>query len=88
MILIGGVNLFLDSIVNVAINSKAVWGTDKFIESNGICILSIVTTTTFHYFAFFSVIFRAKRIFKVMRLTKKFLDRIYHLAQDGNKSLI
>ena len=86
MILIGGMALYLDSLVNIAINSNALWNAGS--EPSGVCVLSILTTLTFHYIGYFSVIFRAKRIFKVMRLTKKYLDRIELLAQDGgNHSL-
>ena len=41
-------------------------------------------TLTFHYIAYFAIIFRGRRIFKVMNLTGKYLDKIYNMAQDRN----
>ena len=86
MILIGGMALYSDSLINIIINSDALWTVRS--EAIGVCVLSILTTLTFHYIGYFSVIFRAKRIFKVMHLTKKYLDRIEQLAQDGGNHSI
>jgi hypothetical protein len=81
MIIVGGFSLYLDSIVNVAINSKIYsFLTDYKDKWTYICFSSVATTLVFHYIAYFCLIFRAFRIFKIMDLEKKFLDRIYKLA--------
>jgi hypothetical protein len=41
--------------------------------------VSIVATLTFHYIAYFSIIFRAQRIINVIELEKKYLDQIYKI---------
>lgn len=85
MIIVGGFCLYLDSIVNVTINSKFWTNYDnKWIY---VCVSSVVTTLVFHYIAYFCLIFRAFRIFKIMDLEKKFLDRIYTLAQSNNPEM-
>ena len=73
LIMIGGINLFLDSMSNIVINTKM----PKLMfeqETNLICYLSIVTTVIFHYIGYFAIVFRAQRIFKVMQLTKTYLN--------------
>jgi len=52
----------------------------------GVCGLSIFSTIIFHYTAYFCIIFRAIRIFQVMNLEKKYLDKIYKLAGEQTES--
>jgi hypothetical protein len=87
MILIGGFNLWMDSCVNIIINSKFLWS-DYGDQQTGICALSILTTLTFHYFGYFCLIFRSQRIFKVMKLTQKYINRIYKLSQDVDQDSV
>ena len=48
--------------------------------------MSITTTVIFHFTAYFCIIYRAIRIFTVMKLEKKYLDKIYKLAQLDNQN--
>ena len=84
MILFGGVNLYFDSVINISINSQLYHNYKQ--KWAYICISSIVTTLVFHYIAYFSLIFRAVRIFKMMELETAFLDKIYKLALSDNDS--
>lgn len=77
LILLGGMALFIDSANNVFINW--IWPSKEIV-----CYLSIFDTFIFHYIAYFSLIFRASRIFKVMGLEKKYLTKIYNLTKDHN----
>lgn len=77
LIILGGLSLYLDSAINILIN----W-TEPTRET--VCYLSIFDTLIFHYIAYFSLIFRASRIFKVMGLEKKYLTQIYNLTKDHN----
>ena len=46
-------------------------------------------TLTIHYIGYFSLIFRAQRIFKIMSIEAVFLDQIYdygHLVKKSSKS--
>lgn len=79
MILIAGFSLLGDSLVNIIINTNDIWGTEEY-QYQGICSISIMDTLTFHYIAYFAIIFRGRRIFKVMNLTAKYLDKIYGMA--------
>ena len=69
MILIGGINLYLDAAVNIIIQTEFGWLKKGFNDdpehntANKVCALSIITTVSFHYFAYFSLIFRSLRIF-------------------------
>jgi hypothetical protein len=45
-----------------------------------------MTTCTVHYLGYFSLVSRAQRVFKVMRLEKKYLDEIYDMADVNNLS--
>lgn len=76
MIMIGGINLMIDCLLNIYIN------TENALSNNAICVLSIFITLIFYFVAYFTIIFRAKRIFKVMGLTQKYLNRIYDLAKE------
>lgn len=38
---------------------------------------------TVHYLGYLSLVFRAQRVFKVLRLEKKYLDEIYNMASDS-----
>ena len=72
LILLGSFGLFLDSILNIII---------YFITNIDYqCFLSIFCTMTAHYIGFFSIVFRANRIFKVMKLESVYLKQIYQLA--------
>ena len=51
-----------------------------------ICMMSVTTTTVFHYTAYFCIIFRGIRIFQLMNLEKKYLDKIYKMAKMGNSA--
>jgi len=73
MIIIGGIGFYIDSLMNIIIKM-----TDSHDYLN--CILSIVCTMTIHYIGYLCLIFRAKRIFKVMKLEKKYLDRIHNMV--------
>ena len=58
LIVTGSIALYIDSICNVYI---------MLIQSSKvICFLSIFDTLTVHYISFFAIIFRDKRIFRVM----------------------
>jgi len=82
MIIIGGIGFYLDSIFNVIIETTGNNNTTN-------CMLSIFCTMAIHYIGYMTLIFRAERIFKVMKLEKKYLDRLYKLASTdsikGNK---
>jgi hypothetical protein len=77
LILLGGFSFFMDSVLNCIIN----WERPS---QETVCYLSIFDTLTWHYSGYFSLIFRAFRIFKVMRLEKKYLNKIYNLTKDNN----
>ena len=73
MILTAGVALFFDSLVNAIL---------KMIPANDqgayfICALSVFTTCTSHYIAYFSLIYRAERIFKVIGIENDYLEKMY-----------
>ena len=73
MILMGGVALFFDSLVNVILKLISQNETGAYI----ICALSVLTTCTSHYIAFFSLIYRAQRIFKVIDIENDYLEKMY-----------
>ena len=83
LIMIGGFNLFLDSVCNILINTKFE-GMGNSEQTTFICLLSIITTLIFHYIGYFCIVFRAQRIFKVMNLTKTYLTKLYQLGQNSN----
>ena len=72
MIILGGICLWADSVVNIFINDKVFQNPNS--QNEYICATSIITTFTFHYIAYFCLIFRASRIFKIMELENKHLD--------------
>lgn len=39
--------------------------------------MSVIVTTTVHYMAYFSLIFRARRIFLIADLERQYFDEIY-----------
>ena len=91
MIILGGLALWFDSCINVTLNSKFYIGKDETmlyeeIEAKNVyfCWISIIDTMTFHYIAYLCIIFRGRRIFKIMRLEKQFLKKIYNLARENN----
>ena len=81
VILIGGVCLMLDCLLNVLIN------TENTLSSKMVCIFSVYITLIPYMVAYFCLIFRAQRIFKVMRLTSKHLNRIYGLAKENHSTV-
>lgn len=83
LILLGGVALYIDAMVNILLLNE--------IDQRASCYLSIVVTLTVHYTAYFSLLFRANRIFRIMSIEALFLDEIYdfsHLIKttDNNDS--
>ena len=77
LIIICGISLFADSGINIMINTNYWEPTDQQyfnIKCKFICGLSILTTCTFHYISYFAIIFRAKRILRVIELEQKYLD--------------
>ena len=85
MILMGGMCLYLDSVVNILMQTKL--GYERLSHPKTmICAMSVSTTVLFHYTAYFCIIFRGIRIFQVMSLEKKYLDKIYKMAKIGNSS--
>ena len=91
MIILGGLALWIDSCINVTLNSKfyvSDFPTKSEVEAKNVyfCWISIIDTMTFHYIAYFCIIFRGQRIFKIMDLEKRFLKRIYNLTKEGNNS--
>ena len=73
MIILGGIGLYLDSSFNIVLGAM----TSNEYEFK--CLISIMTTCTVHYIGYFSLVSRAKRVFKVMRLERKYLDEIYEM---------
>mmetsp|Transcript_21656 Transcript_21656/g.33332 ORF Transcript_21656/g.33332 Transcript_21656/m.33332 type:complete len:172 (-) Transcript_21656:1150-1665(-) len=47
-----------------------------------------MTTVTFHYIGFFCILFRTERIFKVMRLERKYINEIYSLDKATSSPLL
>lgn len=73
MIITGGIGLYLDSSFNIvlmAMNSS---------DYSQRCFISIFTTCSVHYLGYLSLVFRAQRVRKVMRLERKYLDEIYEM---------
>ena len=71
MIILGGIGLYMDSAFNILLLSM------NNNEYKSKCLISIMTTCTVHYLGYLSLVSRAKRVFKVMRLERKYLDEIY-----------
>ena len=80
MIITGGIGLYLDSMLNILLMSLG----DR---TKTRCYLSIMTTMTVHYLGYLSLIFRARRVVKVMMLERKYLDEIYEMADSGKSSV-
>jgi len=74
MIIIGGLGFYIDSFINIIIEM-----TDNHDYFN--CTLSIFCTMMIHYVGYLCLIFRAERIFKIMKLEKTHLDRIHNIAK-------
>ena len=74
MIIIGGIGFYLDSVLNIIIAM-----TNNKETAN--CILSIICTVNIHYIGYLCLIFRAERIFKVMKLEQIYLDQICNMAK-------
>ena len=68
MIIIGGMGFYLHSLAYI-IESLRV--TEFPI---GLCVLSIIKMLAFQYIGYMSLIFRAHRIFKVMRVEKEYIE--------------
>ena len=82
LILIGSAALYVDSVVNtiLLIYSVRDFKPDTVnYECKVSCILSVVDTIVIHYIAYFCMIFRAMRIFNILKIEAKFLDNIYDL---------
>ena len=75
MILIGGIGMYLDASCNVIASMQT--------NSKIICYQSLFLNIVFHYIGYFALIFRARRIAKVMKLESKYLDRIYKLTKSN-----
>lgn len=64
LIIFAGLNFFLESFIHICLNYSK-------LSANGVvCFLQIWTTLTFHFMGYFSIVFRANRVIKVMELTK------------------
>ena len=61
--------LWADSILNLIISALPYYVP--------VCILSILCTTTVHYLGYFAIVFRALRIFRVMRVEDTYLKQLY-----------
>ena len=77
MIITGGIGLYLDALLNIVLMTMS--EDSKKLK----CFISIITTMTVHYLGYLSLVFRAQRVFKVLRLEKKYLDEIYNMASDS-----
>mmetsp|Transcript_1993 Transcript_1993/g.3511 ORF Transcript_1993/g.3511 Transcript_1993/m.3511 type:complete len:160 (+) Transcript_1993:3-482(+) len=87
MILIGGIGLYLDSVINLMI--MHLQNSDRDPDNlKMITILSIIATCSMHYISYFSIIFRAQRIFQVTRLLKERLDGMQLLSTQTRKLMI
>ena len=73
MILVGGWCLWVDSIINIYINTS-IYPNDLALRYEYVCISSIATTFIFNQVGYLCIIFRALRIFKIMVLEKQYLD--------------
>lgn len=84
LILIGSFALYTDSIVNTVL---LVYSFASFTAQNVdskckiSCYLSVIDTLVVHYIAYFCMIFRAMRIFNILKIEAKFLDNIYDLQE-------
>jgi hypothetical protein len=80
MIILGGIGLYLDSAFNILLSALTSneYGTK--------CFISIMTTCTVHYLGYFSLVSRAKRVFRVMRLERKYLDEIYEMNGSSDEA--
>lgn len=85
MILVGGWCLWVDSIINIYINTS-IYPKDLALRYEYVCISSIATTFIFNQVGYLCIIFRALRIFKIMVLEKQYLDQIYLLQQQAHGS--
>ena len=74
----GGIGLYLDSSFNILL--MALPGS----QYKSKCYISILVTCTVHYLGYLSLVSRAKRVFKVMRLERKYLDEIYKMNDTHN----
>ena len=77
MIILGGFCLYSDSVI-IILNMSKLFKVNNYF---GKCALSVSTTILFHFTAYFCIIFRAIRIFTVMNLEKRYLDKIYKLGE-------
>jgi hypothetical protein len=75
MIITGGIGLYLDATLNIVLMSLG----PEYKELK--CLISILTTCTVHYLGYFSLVSRAQRVFKVLRLERKYLDEIYNMKE-------
>ena len=63
MIIIGGIGFYLSSMGNILVTASG-----NYFKYN--CMISIFCTMPIHYIGYFSLIFRAKRVFGIMILEK------------------
>ena len=69
----GGISLYIDAVANLVQMSLS--------DPTTICAIAIFDTVIFHYISYFSVVFRAYRVFKVMKLERKYLEDIYRMKK-------
>jgi len=72
MIIIGGIGFYLNSIINVIVATN--------LNPSALCMLSIFNAYTIKYIGYLCLIFRSKRIFKIIELEKEYIDKIYSLC--------
>ena len=73
LIILGGSALYLDAIFNIILLND--------VGNNINCYISIFVTMVIHYLAYFCLIYRARRIFYIIKLESMYLDQIYDFGQ-------
>jgi len=71
MIIIGGIGFYLNSLSIIILT----WSKNP--RSN--CILALFASYPIHFIGYLSLVCRAKRIFRVLKLEKKYIDEIYSI---------
>ena len=86
MILIAGFSLYMDTLANLVICYLGNLNVeDKY--DKAIALLSIFTTCSFHYSAYLAIVFRAMRVFRIMRLERLYLDQI-QILREKTKAIV
>ena len=73
MVIIGGIGFYIHSVVVVIIACTG--------DAHVNCALALFGSYPVHFLGYLTLVFRAKRIFKVIRLEKKYINQIYSMTK-------